>query len=66
MLRKQVETLFNAAITDAANINKDGSINWNFVEADIFLSIPNSINMSTEIENLFNEFADKVVDNITA
>jgi hypothetical protein len=65
MLRKQVETLFNAAINDTANINQDGSINWNFVEADIFLSIPNSINMSTEIENLFNEFANKVVDNIT-
>ena len=36
-------TMFNdvisAAVKSEENINSDGSINWNFVEADVFLNL---------------------------
>lgn len=30
---------FNKAVTNSENINEDGSINWNFVDADVYMDI---------------------------
>lgn len=65
MLKDTVEQQFNIAIQNPDNI-RDGVINWNFVEADIFLSIPDSVTQATEIGKLFDELANKVVDTVTA
>ncbi len=30
---------FNKAVTSSDNINEDGSINWNFVDADVYMDM---------------------------
>lgn len=47
---------FNKAVSSEENTNKDGSVNWNFVDADLYGSEhrPNSDN---EYYNLFNSIA---------
>ena len=32
---------FNKAVTTKENINNDGSINWNFVDADVYMAMCN-------------------------
>ena len=36
-INTQLAKAFNKAVTTAENINNDGSINWNFVDADLCL-----------------------------
>tara|TARA_A200000159_G_C7086021_1_gene240530 strand:- start:95 stop:289 length:195 start_codon:yes stop_codon:yes gene_type:complete len=47
---------FNKAVTNSENINEDGSINWNFVDADVYMDI-NPIN-DKEHYKKFNFLAD--------
>ena len=63
MLKDSVKQHFDIAIQNPDNI-RDGVISWNFVEADIFLSIPNSITQATEIKKLFCELANNVADTV--
>ena len=53
---------FNKAVTNSENINEDGSINWNFVDADVYMDIcvngrDDGIN-DKEHYKKFNFFAD--------
>lgn len=49
--------------TSAENINADGSINWDFVDADICLDL----NMTPEcMKNYYVDLFDKAVDNFIA
>lgn len=68
-INTQLAKAFNRAVTTAENINKDGSINWNFVDADcymaladnFYLEIPANINYIEQ----FNYLADCYTDKIT-
>ena len=57
---------FNKAVTNLENINEDGSINWNFVDADIHmdLGIP-YVDTITLYNRQFNHLADCYLGNIT-
>lgn len=61
--------MFNKAFDDAVisqeNINKDGSINWNFVEADVFLNLDTESGAIPldEICEQFDTAADKFLAN---
>lgn len=57
MLRTQVQTAFNKAIANQENW-KNGKVNFDFVNADVYLDIPNSLKMSQEIDQIFNELVD--------
>ena len=35
-INTQLAKAFNRAVTTAENLNSDGSVNWNFVDADMF------------------------------
>ena len=41
---------FNKAVTTEENINNDGSINWNFVDADVYMAMCN-LNSSYAVED---------------
>ena len=38
-INTQLAKAFNRAVTTAENINNDGSINWNFVDADVYMDL---------------------------
>lgn len=59
MIRDRVEKYANVA----ENINADGTVNWNFVDADICLEL----NMTKEcLNNYYLPLFDKAVDNYLA
>ena len=38
-IKNDVIDCFNEAIDNSENVNADGSINWNFVESDLYLEL---------------------------
>lgn len=59
MIRDRVEKYANVA----ENINADGTVNWNFVDADICLEL----NMTKDcLNNYYIPLFDKAVDNFLA
>ena len=62
-VRNEMANEFRRAVNDPENINEDGSINWNFVEADVFISVVrdgsyDSLGSIEEFFRTFNELVD--------
>ena len=49
---------FKTAIDDPENINKDGSYNWDFVEADMYLDMSLNMFSIAEIHEGMHELID--------
>ena len=47
---------FNRAVSDEDNINDDGSINWNFVDADFYMAMDIDVSDSTANKNHYQTF----------
>jgi hypothetical protein len=39
MIKQDVIDCFNRSVEHVENLNEDGSINWNYVEADMFFGL---------------------------
>ncbi|MAZ97349.1 MAG: hypothetical protein CMP53_07500 [Flavobacteriales bacterium] len=39
VIPKATARAFNKAVSNSENINQDGSINWNFVDADTYMDV---------------------------
>lgn len=57
MMKNDVIEAFNAAVANPENVNEDGSINWNFVHADMFLDLKVWYE-SEYLDACFEELAD--------
>ena len=65
-INTQLAKAFNRAVTTAENIDTDGSINWNFVDADIHMDLGiQYIDTLTGYNDQFNYLADCYLGNIT-
>tara|TARA_B110000503_G_scaffold1637_1_gene2116 strand:- start:199 stop:405 length:207 start_codon:yes stop_codon:yes gene_type:complete len=51
MIRDRVET----AATNPENINTDGTVNWNFVDADVFMEVRPTANCTALFYKLFED-----------
>ena len=55
---------FNTAVLNPENLNEDGSINWNFVDADIHMDAGEADKVvPEEWYNTFNDLADQLEAN---
>ena len=60
MIHSLLEMEFNKAVSDTDNKNEDGSINWNFVDSDCYMSgVPKLYKDDTEYYADWNDLADK-------
>lgn len=57
MIKNDVIESFNRAVVNSENINEDGSINWNFVDADMNLDC--GYYSSSYIAECFDVLADE-------
>ena len=57
-INTQLAKAFNRAVTTAENIDTDGSINWNFVDADVFMETNPTANCVDLFYQLFEEAVD--------
>ena len=69
-INTQLAKAFNKAVTTAENIDTDGSINWNFVDADCYMDlsdINSDITVGSHIDYIdqFNYLADCYTGKIT-
>jgi phosphopentomutase len=63
-----MQDAFDKAIVNKENLNADGSINWNFVDADVYMdangdNIENYQDkfetMASELSGVYSEFAEE-------
>jgi len=67
-INTQLAKAFNRAVTTAENINSDGSINWNFVDADCYMAlsdIKSDLPVTIDYIEQFDYLADCYTDKIT-
>lgn len=60
MIYSVLESNMREAIANPDNQFKDGSINWNFVDADAYAECANLFKDSNEFYDAFNEIAEKI------
>lgn len=65
-----IKESFQSAIENPENINKDGSINWNYVEADVWLDVSAEVGavteeVETELSPLFDNLATEYLNSNT-
>lgn len=64
---KDIITSFNAAVINIENANDDGSINWDFVDADINMDASEAgVVLPEDYYTTFNDLADKFEAGLTA
>ena len=61
MIKTDIIASFNAAVSNEENINSSGGINWDYVEADLFMDLGGCY-AASEIE----EAVEVLVDNFYA
>ncbi|MBT6201757.1 MAG: hypothetical protein HOK57_10080 [Planctomycetaceae bacterium] len=54
----EVENAFENAIVRTENINDDGSWNWDFVSADVFMDVPIQRGESGRLQNMIDSLID--------
>lgn len=67
-INTQLAKAFNRAVTTAENLNSDGSVNWNFVDADCYMALADSnSDIPADIDYIeqFNYLADCYTGKIT-
>jgi hypothetical protein len=67
-INTQLAKAFNRAVTTAENLNSDGSVNWNFVDADCYMALADSnSDLPADIDYIeqFNYLADCYTGKIT-
>ena len=67
ILEAKIQETFETAVNDPDNIREDGIINWNFVEADIWMSLsPKEIsNLDKSLDTIFDDLAINYIRNQT-
>lgn len=59
MIHALLQVEFDKAVSNTENHNEDGSINWNFVDADCYMSVGKLFKDSTDFYEHWNDLADK-------
>jgi hypothetical protein len=49
---------FSNAVENPENINEDGSLNWNFVEADVWMDLSENLGQQVLTEDIYPTFDD--------
>ena len=60
MIHSLLESNMREAITLPENLQKDGSINWNFVDADAYMDCKNLFRSDADFYEAFNDIGDKI------
>jgi hypothetical protein len=60
MINAILESTMRSAIELDENKNEDGSINWNFVDADAYMDVHNLYRSNNDFYEAFNDIADKI------
>ena len=60
MIHSLLESYMRDAVTNTENLQKDGSVNWNFVDSDCYMDVGHYFKDSETFYESFNEIAEKI------
>ena len=60
MIHSLLESNMREAVTLDENLQKDGSINWNFVDADCYMTVGHYFKDAEQFYESFNEIAGQI------
>jgi len=67
MIHSILESNMREAVLNTENLNEDGSVNWNFVDADCYMAVGNFFKDQETYMESFNAIADQIVaENLSA
>ena len=61
MIHSLLESYMREAVTNPENLQKDGSVNWNFVDSDCYMDCANLFKDSETFYESFNSIADTII-----
>lgn len=64
MIHSLLKMEFNQAVSSSENLNNDGSINWNFVDADCYMAVGKLYKDAKAFYEDFNDLADTHCDTV--
>jgi hypothetical protein len=60
MIHSLLESYMRHAVTNTENLQKDGSVNWNFVDSDCYMDVGHYFKDQKTYLESFNEIAEKI------
>ena len=60
MIHSLLESYMRDAVTNTENLQKDGSVNWNFVDSDCYMDVGHYFKDQTQYMESFNEIAGQI------
>ena len=60
MIHSLLESYMRDAVTNTENLQKDGSVNWSFVDADCFMDVGHYFKDQDDYMESFNEIAGQI------
>jgi len=60
MIHSLLESYMRDAVTNTENLQKDGSVNWSFVDADCFMDVGHYFKDQNDYMESFNEIAAQI------
>lgn len=59
-LREEMKLAMTQALTDSQNYNIDGTVNWNFIDADVYIDVYGEVDQQSRDDNLFYQYFDEL------
>ena len=60
MIHSLLESYMRDAVTNTENLQKDGSVNWSFVDADCYMTVGHYFKDQNDYMESFNEIAGQI------
>jgi len=60
MIHSLLESYMRDAVTNTENLQKDGSVNWSFVDADCYMDVGHYFKDQNTYLESFNEIAEQI------
>ena len=60
MIHSLLESYMREAVTNPENLQKDGSVNWNFVDSDCYMTVGHYFKDQNDYMESFNEIAGQI------
>jgi hypothetical protein len=65
-LKAKMKLAMEQALTASENRLEDGTVNWNFVDADVYMDVYGRTEQSDRDDNLFYQFFDELAFEMSA
>jgi len=59
-LKEQMKLAMREALTDSQNYNVDGTVNWSFIDSDVYIEVYGDVDQKDRNDTLFYQYFDEL------